>query len=218
MSTKVMIVDSHGIMRDGLHLLINNDDNLEVVGKAVNGRQAVELAAKLKPDVLLMEVSMPVLNGIEATRQILKANRNIKVLALSAHSERQFVTEMLKAGASAYVLKESVADELIKAIEMVAAGQRYLSPKVAGIVIDNLVGSSSTGANTMSLDNLTPKERELLQLLAEGEVTKSAARKLHVSIKTIDARRRVIMNKLNMNSVAQLTKFAIREGVTSLDF
>ncbi len=218
MSTKVMIVDSHGIMRDGLHLLINNDGNLEVVGKAVNGRQAVELAAKLKPDVLLMEVRMPVLNGIEATRQILKANRNIKVLALSAHSERQFVMEMLKAGASGYVLKESVADELIKAIEMVAAGQRYLSPKVAGIVIDNLVGSSSTGANTMSLDNLTPKERELLQLLAEGEVTKSAARQLHVSIKTVDARRRVIMNKLNMNSVAQLTKFAIREGVTSLDF
>ncbi len=218
MSTTVLIADHHGIVRDGLRLALSNGDGLEVIGEASNGREAIELAAQLNPNVVLTEVSMPVLNGIEAARQILKANRWIKVLALSGNCEGHLVKEMLKAGASGYVLKESAADELIKAIEIVIAGGRYLSPDVAGVVIDDLVGYNGDGANHASVKILTAKERELLQMLAEGDVSKIAAKKLHVSVKTVDARRRDIMRKLNLDSVALLTKFAIREGLTSLNF
>ncbi len=218
MSTKVLIADNHRIMREGLRLALGNGDGLKVIGEASNGREAVELAAELTPDVVLTEVSMPVLNGIEAARQILKANRRIKVLALSGNWEGHLVKEMLKAGASGYVLKECTADELIKAIKTVAGGGRYLSPDVAGVVIDDLVGYNGNGANHASVELLTPKERELLQMLSEGDVSKSAASKLHISVKTVDARRRDIMRKLNLDSIALLTKFAIREGLTSLNY
>ncbi len=218
MSTTVLIADPHGIVRDGLRLALSNGNRLNVIGEAANGREAVELAAKLNPNLVLTEVCMPVLNGIEAARQILKANRRIIILALSAYSERRFVTEMLKVGASGYLLKECVTEELTEAIETVVNGGRYLGPTVAGVVIDHLVGRNGDGANTASLETLTPKERELLQMLTEGEVSKSAAMKLHVSIKTIDARRRDIMRKLNLDNIALLTKFAIREGLTSLNY
>jgi DNA-binding NarL/FixJ family response regulator len=218
MSTKVLIADNHRIMREGLRFTLGNGDGLKVIGEASNGREAVELAAELTPDVVLTEVSMPVLNGIEAARQILKANRRIKVLALSGNWEGHLVKEMLRAGASGYVLKECAADELIKAIKTVAAGGRYLSPDVAGVVIDDLVGYNGNGANHASVELLTPKERELLQMLSEGDVSKSVANKLQISVKTVDARRRDIMRKLNLDSVALLTKFAIREGLTSLNF
>lgn len=218
MSTTVLIADPHGIVRDGLRLTLSNGNRLNVIGEAANGREAVELAAKLNPNLVLTEVCMPVLNGIEAARQILKANRRIIILALSAYSERRFVTEMLKVGASGYLLKECVTEELTEAIETVVNGGRYLGPTVAGVVIDHLVGRNGNGANTASLETLTPKERELLQMLTEGEVSKTAAMKLHVSIKTIDARRRDIMRKLNLDNIALLTKFAVREGLTSLNF
>ena len=218
MSMKVLIADHHGIMRDGLRLALSNKYGLEVIGEAANGREAVELAAKLNPNIVLTEISMPVLNGIDAARQILKANRRIKVLALTANCESHLVKEMLKAGASGYILKRCAIAELIKAIETILAGGRYLSPEVAGVVIDDLVGYNGNGANHASVKILTPKERELLQMLSEGDVSKSAAKKLHVSVKTIDARRRDIMKKLNLESIALLTKFAIREGLTSLNF
>ena len=218
MSTTVLIADNHRIMREGLRLAFGNGSGLEVIGEASDGRQAIELAAELKPDVVLTEVSLPVLNGIEAARQILKANRGTKVLALSANCEGHIVKEMLKAGASGYVLKECAVIELIQAIKTVSAGGRYLSPDVAGVVIDNLVGYNGKGANHASVETLTPKERELLQMLSEGEASKSVAMKLHVSVKTIDARRRDIMRKLNLHSIALLTKFAIREGLTSLNY
>ncbi len=218
MSTTVLIADPHGIVRDGLRLALSNGNGINVIGEAANGREAVELAAELNPNLVLTEVCMPVLNGIEAARQILKANRRIIILALSAYSERRFVTEMLKVGASGYLLKECVTEELTEAIETVVNGGRYLGPTIAGVVIDHLVGRNGNGANTASLETLTPKERELLQMLTEGEVSKTAAMKLHVSIKTIDARRRDIMRKLNLDNIALLTKFAVREGLTSLNF
>lgn len=218
MSTTLLIADHHAIMRDGLRLALSNENGLEVIGEAANGREAVEIAAKLNPNVVLTEVSMPVLNGIEAARQILKANRRTKVLALSGNCESHLVKEMLRAGASGYVLKECAADELIKAIKTVAGGGRYLSPDVAGVVIDDLVSYNGNGANHASVEILTPKERELLQMLSEGEVSKSVANKLHISVKTVDARRRDIMRKLNLDSIAVLTKFAIREGLTSLNY
>ncbi len=218
MSTTVLIADNHGIVRDGLRLTLDNGDGLKVIGEASNGREAVELAAELCPDVVLTEVSMPVLNGIEAARQILKANSKIKVLALSGNWEGHLVKEMLKAGASGYVLKESAADELIKAIKTVIGGGRYLSPDVAGVVIDGLVGYNGNGANNASIGVLSPKERELLQMLSEGEVSKGIAAKLKISVKTVDARRRDITRKLNIDGIALLTKFAVREGITSLNF
>jgi DNA-binding NarL/FixJ family response regulator len=218
MSTKIMIVDDHGVVRDGLQLLLEQDEDMEIVAQAPDGRQAVKMAAKVFPDVILMDVSMPGLNGIEATAQIIKENPQIKVLALSAHSNKRFVTDILKSGAHGYLLKDCITDELFRAIDAVKNGERYLCSKVAGVIIDNYIDGQGQGAGRASINSLTAKERELLQLLVEGLCTKEIARMLHLSIKTVDGRRRDIMNKLEMNSLAELTKFAIREGVTNLDF
>jgi two-component system response regulator NreC len=218
MAIRVIVVDDHGVLREGLRLLIEQREGLELVGEAEDGRKAVEIVAQLKPDIVLMDVSMPGLNGIEAARQILHDNNNVKVLALSAYSNKRFVTEMLKLGASGYILKDSASDELVRAIETVAAGDNYLCPKAASLVIEDYKQNSKSFANHSPLDALTAKERELLQLLAEGISTKEAARLLSVSVKTTDARRRETMNKLGISSMADLTKFAIREGLTSLEF
>jgi len=218
MAIRVIVVDDHGVLREGLRLLIDQHEGLELVGEAEDGRKAVEIAAELKPDIVLMDVSMPGLNGIEAARQILHDNNSIKVLALSAYSNKRFVTEMLKLGASGYILKDSASDELVRAIETVAVGDNYLCPKAASLVIEDYKQNSKSFANHSPLDVLTAKERELLQLLAEGISTKEAARLLSVSVKTTDARRRETMNKLGISSMAELTKFAIREGLTSLEF
>jgi DNA-binding NarL/FixJ family response regulator len=218
MSIKVIVVDDHGIVRNGLSLLMEQQDDMEVIDEAADGREAVELVRKLKPDVVLMDVTMPELNGIEATRQIVREDPNVKVLALSGYSNKGFVTDMLKAGASGYILKDSLAGELIRAIYAVMAGQRYLCPKVASIVVDDYILAGKPESYKPLLNRLTGKERELLQLLAENKSSKEAARLLHVNVKTVDARRREIMHKLGMSGIAELTKFAIREGLTSLEF
>jgi len=218
MSIKIVVVDDHGIVRDGLHLLIEQQEDMEVVDEAADGREAVALVRELKPDVVLMDVSMPDLNGIEATRQIVREDPDVKVLALSGYSSKSFVSDMLKAGASGYILKDSLAGELIRAINAIMAGQRYLCPKVAAIVVDDYIHAGEPGSSKTLLDRLTGKERELLQLIAEGKSTKKAARMLHVSDKTIDARRRDIMKKFGIYSIAELTKIAIREGLTSVEF
>lgn len=218
MSIKILVVDDHGIMREGLRLLIGQQEDMEIAGEGADGREAVELARKLRPDVVLMDVSMPGLNGIEAARQIIKENHGTKVLALSAYSNKRFVTDMLRAGASGYILKDGLANELVRAVRAVKANERYLSTKIAGIVIDDYIHSGNSDSEQPVLDNLTGKERELLQLLVENKSSKEAARLLHVSIKTVDARRRDIMNKLGISGIAALTKFAVREGLTSLEF
>ena len=218
MSIKILVVDDHGIMREGLRLLIGQQEDMETVGEGADGREAIELARKFGPDVVLMDVSMPRLNGIEAARQIIKENHGTKVLALSAYSNKSFVTDMLRAGASGYILKDGVTNELVRAIRAVTANERYLSTKIAGIVIEDYIHSGNSGSEQPVLDNLTGKERELLQLLVENKSSKEAARLLHVSVKTVDARRRGIMDKLGISGIAALTKFAIREGLTSLEF
>ncbi len=218
MNIKILVVDDHGILREGLCLLIGQQEDMEMIAEAADGREAVELVRKLKPDLVLMDISMPGLNGIEATRQITKENPSTKVLALSAYSNKSFVTDTLKAAASGYILKDSLAGELIRAIYAVTAGQRYLCPKVAGIVVDDYIHAGEPMSYKPLLDRLTGKERELLQLLAENKSNKEAARLLHVSVKTVDARRRDLMNKLGMSGIAELTKFAIREGLTSVEF
>ena len=218
MNIKILVVDDHGILREGLRLLIGQQEDMEMIAEAADGREAVELVRKLKPDLVLMDISMPGLNGIEATRQITKENPSTKVLALSAYSDKRFVTDSLKAGASGYILKDSLTDELVRAIYAVMADERYLCPKAAAIVVDDYIHAGKTESDEPLLDRLTGKERELLQLLVENKSSKEAARLLHVSVKTVDARRRDLMNKLGISGIAELTKFAIREGLTSLEF
>lgn len=218
MSIKILIVDDHGILRSGVKLIIDQTDDMKIVGQACDGHEGIELARKLKPDVVLMDISMPGLNGIEATKEIVSENPDIKILALSAYCNRRFVKDMLKAGASGYALKDTMADELIYAIKSVHAGRRYLSEKVTKLIVDDYAQGGSSDSAEELLDKLTTKERELLQLIAENKTTKEAAKLLHVSVKTIEARRLNIIKKLGVSGTAELTKIAIREGLTSIDF
>lgn len=214
----IMIVDDHGLIREGLKQMIELEDDMEVIGEALNGLLAIDLVRQRKPDVVLMDVSMPVLNGIEATRQILSNNPDVKVLALSAFSNKNFVCDMLKAGASGYLIKDCLISELVNAIRTVMRSESYLSTRIAGIVIDSFINHGSLNEKHSKIDDLTGKERQLLQLLAEGNSNKEAARLLHVSTKTVDGRRRSVMDKLDIDNVQGLTKYAIREGITSVDF
>ena len=192
---------------------------MEVVAEANDGRSAVQLAQELQPDVVVMDVGMPGLNGIEATRQITNREPDAKVVALSMHSDRRFMGEMLKAGAKGYLLKDGAFEELATAIRSVVANKVYLSPRIADVVVDDYVRRTpgQNGSDTSAFAKLTPREREVLQLMAEGRATKEIAMDLKVSIKTVETHRRQIMEKLQIHSVAELTKYAIREGLTSLD-
>jgi DNA-binding NarL/FixJ family response regulator len=218
MSIKILIVDDHEILRAGVKLIIDQTDDMEIVGQACDGHEGIELARKLKPDVVLMDISMPGLNGIEATKEIVSENPDIKILALSAYCNRRFVKDMLKAGVSGYALKDTMADELIYAIKSVHAGRRYLSEKVTKLVVDDYAQGGSSDSAEELLDKLTTRERRLLQLIAENKTIKEAAKLLHVSVKTIEARRLNIIKKLGVSGTAELTKIAIREGLTSIDF
>jgi len=218
MSIKVLIVDDHGILRSGVKLIIDQTEDMEIVGQACDGHEGIELARKLEPDVVLTDISMPGLNGIDATKEIVRENPDIKVLALSAYCNRRFVRDMLKAGVSGYALKDAMADELIYTIKSVHAGRRYLSEKVAKLVVDDYAQGGTSDSVKELLDKLTTRERELLQLIAENKTTKEAAKLLHVSVKTIEARRLSTIKKLGVSGTAELTKIAIREGLTSIDF
>lgn len=216
MEVRIIIADDHKIVRDGLRALLQKQPGMEVVAEAENGRMTVRLARELTPDIAIMDIGMPDLNGIDATRQIVAEVPGIRVIALSMHSDKRFVAEMFKAGASAYLLKDCAFEELAHAVQVVLSGQVYLSPEIAGPVMEDYVrhlGSSTPSGFT----TLTAREREVLQLLAEGNSTKQIAAQLHVSVKTIETHRQQIMNKLNVNNVADLIKYAIREGITSLE-
>lgn len=215
MTIKVLLADDHQIIRDGLRSLLTNEPDIEVVGEANDGRAAVEMTQRLKPDIVVMDITMPGLNGIEATRQVRAISSDIKVLALSMHADKRFVAGVLHAGASGYVLKNCAFKELIQAIHTVAVNQTYLSPTIADIVVESYVRHSPLPASPLSV--LTPREREVLQLIAEGLTLKKIAATLCVSPKTIETHREQIMRKLNASSVAELTKYAVREGLTSLE-
>ena len=216
MPTKVLLVDDHAIIRQGLCSLLEKQPDIEVVGSVEDGRKAVDIARELAPDLVIMDISMPNLNGIDATRKIIEEMGDVKVIALSIHSSRHFVAEMLKAGASGYILKECLFDELVEAIKTVLNGGIYLSPKITGVVIDDYVKRLSTQYQPEG-PVLTEREREVLQFLSEGKSTKQIALQLHVSAKTIESNRRNIMDKLGIHSVAELTKYAVREGLTPLE-
>lgn len=216
MSIRILLADDHKITREGLRSLINMQADMEVVAEAENGRDAVILARDLKPEIVIMDVSMPGLNGIEATKQILSESTDVKVIALSMHSDNLFVSEMLKSGASGYMLKDCAFEELGRAIREVVGGNVYLSPMISGVVVEDYLRKLNK-SNSGESDVLSDREREVLQLLAEGESTKQIGLKLFISAKTVETHRRQIMNKLDMYTVAELTKYAIRSGLTSLD-
>jgi len=212
---RILIADDHRITRQGLRSLLEKESDMEVVAEAQDGRTAVELAKKLLPDVVIMDVSMPDLNGIEATRQIISRCKGVKVIALSMHSDTLFVTEMLKGGVSGYLLKDCAFEELAGAIRSVISGKTYLSPSISGVVVNGYLNRVAGFAPSRSV--LTDREREVLQMIAEGKSTKQTALKLHISVKTVETHRRQIMNKLNIFSVAELTKYAIRKGITTIE-
>jgi len=216
MSIRILLADDHGIIRQGLCSLLEKEPEMEVVGEAEDGRKALELVRELVPDIVIMDITMPNLNGVEATHQIVSELPKVKVIALSIHSNKRFVADMLKAGASGYILKECLFDEFVQAIRITASGGSYLSPSITGVVVDDYVKRLSTSSDSQ-LSALTDREREVLQLLAEGKSTKEIALELYVSTKTIEANRRQIMEKLDIHSVAELTKYAVREGLTSLE-
>lgn len=216
---RVLLADDHRLMREGLRQILQREADFEILPDAPEGRTAVRLAAELHPDVVVMDVTMPDLNGIEATRQIKAAHPTIRVLGLSMHADRQFVTEMLAVGASGYLLKDCPAHELATAIRAAAAGETYLSSKVAGLILMGVsAGGSNSGANEPKrhYGALTPREREILQLVADGGSSKEIAFRLGLSVKTVDTHRRQVMEKLELYSVAELTHYAIREGLTAL--
>jgi DNA-binding NarL/FixJ family response regulator len=213
---KILLADDHKIVRDGLRALIEKYPSMEIVAEAADGRTAVRLVKELSPNVVIMDISMPDLNGIEAARQIVAENPRVKILTLSMHSDARYVKELFNAGASGYLLKECAVEELVNAIQAVAANQVYLSPRITRVVLSEYLGKQPI-SNASVFSVLTPREREVLQLMAEGKTSKEIAYSLDLSVKTVEAHRQKIMEKSNIHSIAELTKYAIREGLTSLD-
>lgn len=216
MTIKILLVDDHKIMREGLKSLLAQEPEFTVLAEAESGLQAIALAKQHNPDVIIMDVAMPDLNGIEATRALRGEDISAKIIALSMHSDRRFVTEMLKAGASGYLLKQSAFEEMVNAIKAVMADKTFLSSSIVDIVVQDYVQQLAE-SDSPAYSRLTNRERQVLQLMAEGKTTKEVGYVLHVSVKTVETHRYKIMNKLGIPNLAGLVKFAIREGLTSLE-
>jgi two-component system response regulator NreC len=214
MGIRIILADDHTIVRHGLNKLIQQQEDMEVIAQTADGHSTVELTRELSPDMVIMDIGMPDLNGIDATQQIIREFPQVKVIGLSMHSGKKFVIEMLKAGASGYLLKDCALEELTTAIKAVASGKSYLSPSITDVVVENYVRHSQKKESS-AFSLLSQREREVLQLMAEGKTTKQIGLKLHISPKTVEGHRLRIMEKLNMDSVAKLTKYAIQEGLTS---
>jgi len=210
---KIVIADDHKMFRQGLRNLLERQPGIRVVGEAEGGQEAVRMAKRYAPELVIMDISMPGLNGIEATRLIRTALPGTRVLALSMHADRRFVVEILKQGAMGYVLKDAAFEELSQAIRQVMKGQLYLSPGIASLVVKDYIESIRGRGPTA----FAVRSREVLQLLSEGKSTKQAAARLSVSVKTVESHRKQIMDKLDIHSLAELTKYAVREGITTLE-
>jgi DNA-binding NarL/FixJ family response regulator len=210
----VLLVDDHTVIRQGLRALVSAEEDLEVIGEAENGRQAVALARKSPPDVVVMDVAMPLLNGLEATRQILRNTPASKVLVLTSYGDDDCVAQMMKAGATGYLIKQTAANDLLKAIREVHRGNAFFSPSIAKRLRDQYREVfSASGQPVRKNGELTSREAEVLQLIAEGFSNKQIAAQLSISIKTVEKHRQQVMNKLNIHDVAGLTRYAISKGV-----
>ena len=216
MTVRVLLVDDHKMMREGLRALLEDIHDIEIIGEASDGRTALDLVRTLAPDVVVMDVGMPDLNGIEATRRIRAEHERVKVVALSTHTDKRYVHHMLEAGASGYVLKIAAYDELLRAVRAASLGKTYLSPEIAGLVVERSTHAHSA-AEVSAYSTLGAREREVLQLVAEGKTSAETAKAMHISIKTVETHRRNIAQKLGLHGTAELTKYAVREGLTSLD-
>jgi DNA-binding NarL/FixJ family response regulator len=218
MKISILLADDHSVLREALRTALEEQPDLGVVGEAGDGRTAVEMAQALSPDVVVMDISMPELNGVEATRQILGLARGARVIALSMHSDRRYVTKMLEAGAVGYLLKSDTVAELVRAVREAMAERTYLSPKIARDVLDHYVRNPALAQGAAAGERqISDREREVLQLLAEGKSSKEMASILQLSVKTIETHRNRIMRKLSIHTIAELTKYAVREGLTSLE-
>ena len=216
MSTRILLADDHKIVREGLRSLLEKQPDMEIIAEAADGRTTVKLVQEMSPNVVIMDVAMPGLNGIEATRQIITKVPGVKVVALSMYSDRRFIAGMLSAGASGYLLKDCALEELVEAIHTVVANGSYLSPTIIDVVVKDYIHHlEKTDPSAFSV--LTTREREVLQLLAEGKTVKEIASQLGRSVKTIETHRQQIMDKLRIHSIAELTKYAIREGLIVLE-
>lgn len=213
MKIRILLADDHTILRAGLKMMLNAQPDMEVVGEAQDGRQAIEEAQKLQPDLVLMDITMPDLNGIEATRQIKRLVSDTKILMLTMHEHDEYVFQALQAGASGYMLKEAADTELITAIHVITSGQFYLSPTAQSVVVGDYLQKVRTGEERDSYSSLTEREREILKLVAEGFTNNQIAERLVISPKTVDTHRTHIMDKLNMHSRAELIKYAMRRGL-----
>jgi len=205
---RILLADDHAVVRAGFKMILSAQADMEIVGEAGNGREAVESAEELKPDIVVMDVAMPELNGIEATRRLTASLPHTRIVALSMHKDSVYVREILRAGARGYLLKDSPAGDLVSAVRAVASGQSYLSPAVSNAVLDDYRRHV-----TNPIDLLTTREREVLQMIAEGKTNKEIAVVLNLSVYTVDAHRGRIMEKLNLHSINELVRFAVRNGL-----
>ena len=210
---RVFLVDDHTVVRQGLRRILESDEEIEIVGEAGDGRTAIDLVQKLRPHVVVMDVAMPELNGIEATRQILKRVEGAKVLVLSMHGDDVYVRQALKAGARGYLLKDSEDLDLIKAVKAIRGGGSFFSPPVSKVVLSGYLGDKIEGDVEDSVARLTDREREVLQLIAEGKTNKEVAHALSVSINTVETHRKHIMEKLDLHNTAEIVRFAVRKKI-----
>ena len=217
MKIRVLVADDHAIIREGLCIMLDNQPDMEVVGKAANGREAVRLVNELKPDVVVIDISMPELNGIEAIQQMLPRHPQMKVVVLSIHGTKPYVFRALKAGAKGYLMKETAGLEVVDAVRAVYRGERYLSQSIADLLADGYLRNLEASLEFSPLETLSPREREILQLVAEGKTSQEIAQRLSISSKTVDTYRSRLMRKIGVEDMAGLIKFAIQHGVISLE-
>lgn len=218
MCIRILLADDHRILREGLRSLLAQEPDMQVVGEASDGEQLVRLAQELQPDVVIVDVVMPVIDGVEATRQIRSTVPSARLIALSMHSDRRFVSEMVRAGALGYLVKDSAFEELSQAVRTVIANRPYFSAAITGLLVEDFVKQASAPERPASgpLELLTAREREVLRLLAEGKRVKEIAFQLKISTKTVESHRQNIMDKLEIHSTIELTRYALREGLTTI--
>jgi len=213
--TRILLADDHQLMRSGLRLVIEQQPDLTIVGEAADGREAVALAKSVRPDVAVMDISMPNLNGIEAAHQIIQSQPDIAVIVLSMHTDESYVLRALKAGAKGYLLKDSAEADLIAAVRAVAHGKSFFSPAVSKVLLDDYMRKLKRSGADDAYDLLTPREREILQLVAEGKSNKEVANLLNLSVYTVETHRSNVMQKLNLKGIPELTLYAVRKGIIS---
>jgi two-component system response regulator NreC len=214
---KLLVADDHKIFRQGIKMLLEEESDLQVVGEASDGREAVKKATELKPDVILMDIAMANLNGLEATRQIKKQLPSAKVIMVTMHKNEEYVLQSFQAGASGFILKEGAVEELVSAIRSINSDKSFLSPSISKTLIDAYMRKMETGKTETPFDLLTDREREVLQLIAEGYTNREVAKSLFISVKTVEAHRAHIMQKLNIHDIAKLVKYAIQKGLVDLN-